>query len=517
MAEELWFVPIYPAVLLTFGYKGITSVIIALIASGSLAMLTGLVRLRRRGFFTGWGRPSTALAKKIAAFGGRGQLGNMLWLMNLRFDFILLGALAGPADLGIYAVASKFAELMRLVPTALNYVLYPRFARLGAREATAEARRLLPRSTALTLVMTPVLAAATYIALPILYGKAFQSAVTPAEIIIIGLSVEGAAAVASAFLLGQGRPGLNSVGMGVGATITVTLDVILIPRYGALGGAITSAVTYLTTTLVLVILARRQFCAVEPAEGHEQVRVDSGLRRMVDVLVAGIALAFIGPVMLLLAAAVRLTSRGPAFYRQVRVGRSGEHFEIMKLRSMVSGADRAGPLVTYGGDSRVTTIGAVLRETKLDELPQLINVLKGDMTLIGPRPEVPRFIPCYDDDELEILTVRPGLTGPGQIFYTQVQQATVLDGKDPEQHYITRELHPKLAIDLDYVRRRCLRFDLVILIRTVLLMTKLGKPIAAPPQVRERARASLARTASGDTSRASGYGDRTASARERAG
>jgi lipopolysaccharide/colanic/teichoic acid biosynthesis glycosyltransferase/O-antigen/teichoic acid export membrane protein len=517
VAEELWFVPIYPAVLLTFGYKGITSVIIALIASGSLAMLTGLVRLRRRGFFTGWGRPSTALAKKIAAFGGRGQLGNMLWLMNLRFDFILLGALAGPADLGIYAVASKFAELMRLVPTALNYVLYPRFARLGAHEATAEARRLLPRSAALTLVMTPVLAAATYIALPILYGKAFQSAVTPAEIIIIGLSVEGAAAVASAFLLGQGRPGLNSVGMGVGATITVTLDAILIPRYGALGGAITSAVTYLITTLVLVILARRQFCAVEPAEDHEQVRVDSGLRRMVDVLVAGIALAFIGPVMLLLAAAVRLTSRGPAFYRQVRVGRSGEHFEIMKLRSMVSGADRAGPLVTYGGDSRVTTIGAVLRETKLDELPQLINVLKGDMTLIGPRPEVPRFIPCYDDDELEILTVRPGLTGPGQIFYTQVQQATVLDGKDPEQHYITRELHPKLAIDLDYVRRRCLRFDFLILIRTVLLMTKLGKPIAAPPQVRERARASLARTASGDTSRASGYGDRTASARERAG
>ena len=367
----------------------------------------------------------------------------MLWLMNLRFDFILLGALAGPAVLGIYAVASKFAELMRLVPTALNYVLYPRFARLGAREATAEARRLLPRSAALTLVMTPVLAAATYIALPILYGKAFQSAVTPAEIIIIGLSVEGAAAVASAFLLGRGRPGLNSVGMGVGATITVTLDAILIPRYGALGGAITSAVTYLTTTLVLVILARRQFCAIAPAEGHEQVRADSGLRRMVDVLVAGIALAFIGPVMLLLAAAVRLTSRGPAFYRQVRVGRSGEHFAIMKLRSMVSGADRAGPLVTCGGDSRVTTIGAVLRATKLDELPQLINVLKGDMTLIGPRPEVPRFIPCYDDDELEILIVRPGLTGPGQIFYTQVQQATVLDGKDPEQHYITRELHPE--------------------------------------------------------------------------
>jgi lipopolysaccharide/colanic/teichoic acid biosynthesis glycosyltransferase/O-antigen/teichoic acid export membrane protein len=501
VAEELWFVPVYPAVLLTVGYKGITSVIIALITSGSLALLTGLARLRQRGFFRDWGRPSPALAKKIAAFGGRGQLGNLLWLMNLRFDFILLGALAGPAELGIYAVASKFAELMRLFPTALNYVLYPRFARLGAAEATAEARRLLPRATALTLILTPGLAVATYVALPILYGQTFQSAVTPAEIIIIGLTVEGAAAVASAFLVGRGHPGLNSVGMGVGAIITVALDAILIPRYGALGGAITSAVTYLTTTMVLVLLARSQFRAIAPADGHEQVRADSRMRRMVDVLVAGMALAFISPVMLVLAAAVRLTSRGPAFYRQVRVGRSGEHFAIMKLRSMVSGADRVGPLVTSGTDSRVTTIGALLRGTKLDELPQLINVLKGDMTLIGPRPEVPRFIPCYDDEELEILTVRPGLTGPGQIFYTQVQQATVLDGEDPEQHYATRELHPKLAIDLDYVRRRSLRFDFVILIRTVLLLTRLGKPIAAPQQARERASASPARPAPGGTIR----------------
>jgi hypothetical protein len=114
---------------------------------------------------------------------------------------------------------------------------------------------------------------------------------------------------------------------------------------------------------------------------------------------------------------------------------------------------------------------------------------------------VPRFIPCYDDEELEILTVRPGLTGPGQIFYTQVQQATVLDGEDPEQHYATRELHPKLAIDLDYVRRRSLRFDFLILIRTVLLLTRLGKPIAAPQQARERASASPARPAPGGTIR----------------
>jgi lipopolysaccharide/colanic/teichoic acid biosynthesis glycosyltransferase len=484
VAEELWFVPVYPAVLLTVGYKGATSVVIALLASGALAMVTGLARLLRRGYFTGWGRPSWALAKEIAAFGGRGQLGNMLWLMNLRFDFILLGALAGPAVLGIYAVASKVAELMRLAPTAINYVLYPRFARLGARRATSEARRLLPQSAALTLALTPVLLVAAYVGLPIVYGPAFQSAVLPAEIIIIGLSIEGAAAVASAYLVGRGHPGLNSVGMGIGATITVTLDIILIPRLGALGGAITSAVTYLTTTTVLVVLARRQFRAIGQAEDQGAARAaigrDSAMRRAVDVLVAATALTIAGPVIVLLAAAVRLTSRGPAFYRQARAGRSGQQFMILKLRSMVSGADRAGPLVTSRGDSRVTPIGALLRATKLDELPQLINMLLGDMTLIGPRPEVPRFIACYDDEELEILTVRPGLTGPGQIFYTQVQQTAVLDGLDPEQHYAARELHPKLALDLDYLKRRSLGFDLLILFRTVLLLTRLGKPVAAP-------------------------------------
>ena len=187
-------------------------------------------------------------AKKIAIYGARGQLGNMLWLTNLRFDFVLLGALAGPAVLGIYAVASKFAELMRLAPTAINYVLYPRLAKLGLERATTEGRRLLPQATALTLLLTPLVAVIAYVGPALIYGSAFRGAVVPAEVIILGLSIEGAAAVSSAYLLGVGQPGLNSIGMGVGATITVTLDLILIPKYGALGGAITSAVTYATTT-----------------------------------------------------------------------------------------------------------------------------------------------------------------------------------------------------------------------------------------------------------------------------
>ncbi|MGH3283219.1 MAG: oligosaccharide flippase family protein, partial [Streptosporangiaceae bacterium] len=217
VAEEFWFLPVYIGMRLATGQGGSTLVVAAMIVSGGLYTITAGLRLWSHGFSSGWGRPSFRLFGRITAFGARGQLGNMLWLTNLRFDFVLLGALAGPAVLGVYAVASKFAELMRLAPTAVNYVLYPSFARLGRARATAEARRMLPLITGLTVVMTPFLAVATWVALPILYGPAYHGAIAPAEVIIIGLSIEGAAAVASAYLLGIGRPGLNSVGMGVGA------------------------------------------------------------------------------------------------------------------------------------------------------------------------------------------------------------------------------------------------------------------------------------------------------------
>ena len=504
VAEELWFVGVYPAALLLFGYHKTASVAGALIVSGILATATGVARLWWRRFFTGWGLPSRGLATRVAVFGARGQLGNMLWLTNLRFDVILLGALAGPAVTGIYSVASKVAELTRLAPTAINYVLYPRFARLGHGAAIAEARRLLPRSTLLTVALTPVAAVAAYIGLPIFYGHAFDEAIPLAEIIMIGLTVEGGAAVASALLVGRGRPGLNSVGMGAGAVITVTLDVILIPRYGALGGAVTSAVAYLAATATLSVLARRMIRAAEPAgeaagpalaaRKHAPAHAvpsrphpgpgpgaDSALRRAVDILVSGSALVILLPVLLLIAAAVRLSGRGPVFYRQARAGRSGRPFTILKFRSMRPGADRSGPLVTSRSDPRVTRLGVLLRAAKLDELPQLINVLKGDMTLVGPRPEVPRFIPYYHEEELAVLSVRPGLTGPGQIFYTQVQQAgqDAAAAGDPELHYLNAELHPKLAIDLEYLRRRSLRSDLGIVVRTALIMAGVGRRLPA--------------------------------------
>jgi lipopolysaccharide/colanic/teichoic acid biosynthesis glycosyltransferase len=207
------------------------------------------------------------------------------------------------------------------------------------------------------------------------------------------------------------------------------------------------------------------------------VRGDGALRRGADLVLGGLALAAASPVLLLLAAAVKLESRGPAFFVQERIGREGKSFRILKFRSMVAGADRMGPAVSGHRDPRVTRMGRVLRATKLDELPQLLNVVKGEMTLIGPRAEVPRYVAHYTDDEREILSVRPGLTGPGQVFFT-TDQAGELDAvADPDRHYIERQLHPKLAIDLDYLRRRSLLLDLAILARTAALLAGMrGSP-----------------------------------------
>jgi O-antigen/teichoic acid export membrane protein len=191
------------------------------------------------------------------SYGARAQLGNLLWLVNLRLDMLMLGALAGPSTLGVYAVASKSAELMRLPTNATNYVLYPRFARLQETEASIQVRHLLPRACGLTIVAAPVLAIVSVVALPLLFGPAFRSAVTPACLLLLGLCVEGAAAVSTAYLCGRGRPGANSLGMGLGVLVTVVLDLALIPRYGAIGAAVASSAAYLATTGLLTTLTLR--------------------------------------------------------------------------------------------------------------------------------------------------------------------------------------------------------------------------------------------------------------------
>ena len=271
VCEELLFLPAYGIASLA-GLRGIEAVVAGMIGGGVAAAVTALGRLAATGFARGWSRPSASLGYGILRYGARGQLGNLLMLVNLRLDFVILGVLAGPAVVGVYAVASKFAELMRLPATALNYVLYPRFARQTVAAANGDVHRLLRRAVAATAAMTPVLAVASIITLPVLYGPAFHAAVLPACILLAGLAVEGAAAVSSAYLCGRGRPGANSWGMGAGAVVTVALDLVLIPRAGAVGAAIASSVAYLVTTGLLTTITQglvRRSVSVAVPEGGE--------------------------------------------------------------------------------------------------------------------------------------------------------------------------------------------------------------------------------------------------------
>jgi lipopolysaccharide/colanic/teichoic acid biosynthesis glycosyltransferase len=190
-------------------------------------------------------------------------------------------------------------------------------------------------------------------------------------------------------------------------------------------------------------------------------------RRALDIVLSGIATIALSPLLFLIAVAIRLESRGPVFFRQLRVGLNEVPFRIVKFRTMVVDAERLGPKVSGTRDPRVTRVGGVLRATKMDELPQLWNVLTGEMTLVGPRAEVPDMIRYYTPEERETLKVKPGLTGPGQIYFTTDQAAELDDVEDVEAHYVSHQLHPKLALDLEYLRRRSLWSDLGVMVKTV--------------------------------------------------
>jgi O-antigen/teichoic acid export membrane protein len=245
------FLPAY-GLLWVAGTEGDAASVTALLVADVATFVFAWWRLGRRGFFRDAAPPSLDLARSVASYGMRAQVGGVITLLNLRLDFILLQLLAGPAVLGVYAIASKFAELVKVPGMALTYVLYPRFARDGAAAAAADARRLMWKATLLTSAVAVALVAAAGVVIPTLYGSAFSSAVVPAQIILLGLTLDGLGGVITGFLYGTGRPGLNSLAMGVGLAITVVLDLILIPRYGATGAAAASAVAYVASTLALV-------------------------------------------------------------------------------------------------------------------------------------------------------------------------------------------------------------------------------------------------------------------------
>ncbi len=173
----------------------------------------------------------------------------------------------------------------------------------------------------------------------------------------------------------------------------------------------------------------------------------------------------LSPVLALAAAAVRFGSAGPVFFRQERIGRGGRPFFILKFRTMVTDAAKLGGPITFGDDPRITRIGKFLRKTKLDELPQLFNVLAGDMSLVGPRPEVRRYVDMFQEDYNIILQVRPGITDLASIKYRD-EAAVLGSAADPEQEYIRIVLPEKIRLAKEYVARRSFRLDLAILFGT---------------------------------------------------
>lgn len=191
-------------------------------------------------------------------------------------------------------------------------------------------------------------------------------------------------------------------------------------------------------------------------------------KRVFDIALAIPASLIAAPIVAVSALLVRLDSRGPVFYRGWRTGLGGRPFRIYKLRTMEADADTAGPEITRANDQRVTRIGRMLRRTKIDELPQLFNVLTGHMSLVGPRPEHPNYVRLYTPEQRRVLEVKPGMTSLASILYADEQD--LLMGENAEKTYVDVVMPEKLEIDRRYVEGQSLRTDFVILLRTARLM-----------------------------------------------
>lgn len=189
------------------------------------------------------------------------------------------------------------------------------------------------------------------------------------------------------------------------------------------------------------------------------------VKRVFDIAASLFGITVLFPVLAVIALCVGLSSTGGVLFRQVRVGRQGKEFKVLKFRTMISGAPAAGPQITAIGDLRVTKVGGILRKTKLDELPQLFNVLFGDMSFVGPRPEVPKYVEMYSEEQRAVLSIRPGITDPASIRFRD--ESEILAGsKDPEKMYIEEIMPAKLSLNLAYLQNIGLFGDIKIIFAT---------------------------------------------------
>jgi lipopolysaccharide/colanic/teichoic acid biosynthesis glycosyltransferase len=203
----------------------------------------------------------------------------------------------------------------------------------------------------------------------------------------------------------------------------------------------------------------------------QSVSINDFIKRSFDLIMSFIGLVLLSPFFLIISILIKLDSKGPVLFKQVRVGRYEKNFKILKFRTMVTDAEKRGAQITVGRDSRITRVGHFLRKSKMDELPQLINVFKGDMSLVGPRPEVPKYTQYYNQNQKRIFEIRPGITDFASIKYRD-ENEILAQSSEPEKTYIEEIMVDKLNLNLEYLEKRSLLTDIKIIFNTLYRIIK---------------------------------------------
>ena len=203
----------------------------------------------------------------------------------------------------------------------------------------------------------------------------------------------------------------------------------------------------------------------------EKKKLSLVVKRIFDIVASLCGLIILSPMLIIVAICIKLDSKGPVFFKQKRVGKNKNIFEIYKFRTMVTDAEKLGKQITVGNDSRITRVGKFIRKCKLDEFPQLINVVKGEMSLVGPRPEVPRYVELYDEYEEQILLVQPGITDYASIEFRN-ENEILGKSSNPEETYIEEIMPTKIELNMKYIKNISLVEDIKLILNTILAILK---------------------------------------------
>ena len=196
-------------------------------------------------------------------------------------------------------------------------------------------------------------------------------------------------------------------------------------------------------------------------------KINQFIKRTFDIVMSLIGIIILSPIFIIVSILIKIDSPGNILFLQKRVGRYGKEFNIYKFRTMISDAEKLGKQITVGEDSRITKIGAILRKFKIDELPQLFNVLNGDMSLVGPRPEVPKYVSLYTEKQKKVLSIRPGITDMASLRYRD--ENDILGKVDnPEEYYINVIMQDKLNLNLEYIEKSNIIFDISLILKTII-------------------------------------------------